>query len=166
MAQVHSIALIDFEAAHGLEQQLIHVLVECLSAGSVEEETPAARRHRGIPARFEDLLQAEPFPQISEICAALGFSQRMLRESCKKHLGIGPSRYRHLRRMQQVHRALRKENPGTESVSELAERYAIRDLGRFAGEYRALYGELPSATLRRRHGAAELSLGRPRVKFS
>jgi AraC-like DNA-binding protein len=168
MAEARSRALIDIEAAHGLEQQLIHALVECLSVGSAEEETPAARRHRGIPARFEDLLQAEPFPQITEICAVLGVSERMLRECCKTHLGMGPSRYRRLRRMQRVHSALRSKDPRAASVVEVASRYGIRDLGRFAGDYRASYGELPSATLRRglRPGGPELALGRPRVKFS
>jgi methylphosphotriester-DNA--protein-cysteine methyltransferase len=165
MVEARSSALANVEAAHGLEQQLIHALIECLSGGPAENETPAARRHRGIVAGFEDLLQADPFPSTSEICSALGVSERMLRECCKKHLRMGPSRYRHLRRMQQVHRALRNENPDAGSVSAVAARYGIRDLGRFAGDYRALYGEFPSATLRRQHGVAELSLGRPRVKF-
>jgi AraC-like DNA-binding protein len=167
MAETRSITLVDIEAAHGLEQQLIHALVECLSAGSAEEETPAARRHRGIPARFEDLLQAEPFLQITEICAALGVSARVLRECCKKHLDMGPSRYRRLRRMQRVHSALRSRHPRAASVLEVASRYGIRDLGRFASDYRALYGELPSATLRRGSPPSrpDLTLGRPRVKF-
>jgi AraC-like DNA-binding protein len=165
MAEARSRALIDIEAAHGLEQQLIHALIECLSAGSADEETPAARRHRGILARFEDLLQAEPVPQMTEIYAALGVSERTLRECCKKHLGMGPSRYRRLRRMQQVHRALRSSDPRAASVLEVATRYGIRDLGRFATGYRALYGELPSGTLRRRDGMAALTLGRPRMKF-
>jgi AraC-like DNA-binding protein len=166
MAEARSGALADVEAAHGLEQQLIPALIECLSDGPAQEETSAARRHRGILAGFEDLLQAEPFPNMSEICGALGVSERLLRGCCKEHLGMGPSRYLRLRRMQQVHRALRNENPDTGSVSEVAERYGIRDLGRFAGDYRALYGEFPSATLRRNsQGVAELSLGRPRVKL-
>jgi AraC-like DNA-binding protein len=165
MAEARSSPLADVEAAHGLEQQLIHALIECVSGGPAQNETSAARRHRGIVAGFEDLLQADPFPSMTETCSALGVSERILREGCKKHLGMRPSRYRHLRRMQQVHRALRNENPDTGSVSEVAARYGIRDLGRFAGDYRALYGELPSATLRRQHGVAELSLGRPRVKF-
>ena len=167
MAEARSTALIDTEAAHGLEQQLIHALIECLSAGSADEETPTARHHRGILTRFEDLLQAEPFPQITEICAALGVSERTLRECCKQHLGMGPSRYRRLRRMQRVHSALRSRHPRAASVLEVASRYGIRDLGRFASDYRALYGELPSATLRRGSppGRPDLTLGRPRVKF-
>jgi AraC-like DNA-binding protein len=108
-----------------------------------------------------------PFPRIVEICAMLGVSDRLLRECCEEHLGMGPSRYLRLRRMQQVHRALRNENPNAISVSEVAMEYGISNLGRFAADYRAVYGELPSATLRRASpSGAELTLGRPRMKFS
>ena len=165
MAEARSAALTDLQAAHGLEQQLIHALLECLPAGSADEESPTARRHRAILARFEDLLQAEPLAQISEFCAALGISERMLRECCNKHLGMGPSRYRDLRRMQQVHRALRSMDPPAASVLAVASRYGIRALGRFAASYRARYGEFPSTTLRRRDGVTELTLGRRRVKL-
>jgi methylphosphotriester-DNA--protein-cysteine methyltransferase len=82
-------------------------------------------------------------------------------------LGMGPSGYRRLRQMQQVHRALRSEDPRDASVFKVASRYGIRDLGRFAAGYRALYGEFPSATLRRSSGDAawELTMGRRRVKL-
>jgi AraC-like DNA-binding protein len=152
----------DTEAAHGLEQQVIHALVECLSAGRVEEETEATWRHREILARFEDLLETEPLPGIAEISAGLSVSHRMLRECCNKHLGMGPRRYRYLRGMQLVHRALRSGNQDTSSVAEVARRYGLRDLSRFAANYRALYGELPSATLRQ--GSMAVTLGRPNVK--
>ena len=93
---------------------------------------------------------------------------RLLRECCREQLRMGPSQYLSLRRMQQVHRALRSQNRETARVSEIAERYGIRDLGRFASDYRALYGELPSTTLRRslRPGDYELGLRKSRVKFS
>jgi AraC-like DNA-binding protein len=166
MAEGRAGALTNAQAAHGLEQQLLHALIECLSTGLTDNETSAARRHRGILARFEDLLVAEPSLRMAEICAALGISGRMLRECCKNHLGMGPSSYRRLRRMQQVHRALRSEDPRAASVFKVASRYGIRDLGRFAANYRALYGELPSVTLRRgQQGLAEFSLGRSRMKF-
>src|SRR5262249_56696670 len=122
------------------------------------EEKAPDRRRRGILARFEELLEAEPPPSVTAVSAALGVSQRMLRECCKKNLGMDPSRYRHLRGMQRAHRALRHENPGVASVSTIACRYGFRDLGRFAVNYRALYGESPSATLRQRFGRAGLIL--------
>ena len=120
---------------------MIHALIECLSTGSADEETPTARRHREILARFEDLLQADLFLSTSEICAALGVAERTLRECCRKHLGMGPSRYRRLSRMQQVRRALRCIDPWAASAFEVAKRYG-------SSRSRPLCGQL-SSPLRR-----------------
>jgi len=79
----------------------------------------------------------------------------VLRECCKTMLGMSPSDYRRLREMQRVRRALCRENPDTATVSEVARRYGFRDLGGFAANYRTLYGELPSATLRGDHRMAD-----------
>jgi AraC-like DNA-binding protein len=119
MAEARAAAFANIEAVHGLEQQLLHALIECLSEGR-EEETATGRRHRGILARFEDWLTAEPFLSMTDLCAALGVSNRLLRECCKEHLGMGPSSYRRLRAMQQVHRALRNGNLDGATVSEVA----------------------------------------------
>src|SRR6516165_2153881 len=166
--EARSAVLADAEAAHGLEQQIIEALVECLTAGPVEEETRTAARHRAILAQFKDLLQSEPLLGIADICAALGVSERTLRECCNKHLGMAPNRYRRLRGMQLVHRALRSGSPVASSVTAVARRYGFRDLGGFAANYRALLGELPSVTLRRgsHRGVTALTLGPPRIKLS
>jgi AraC family ethanolamine operon transcriptional activator len=151
--------LADKEAAHGLEQQTIHALVDALSLGPIDQETETACRRRGIVARFEDLLEAEPILSLTEIAASLGVSRRMLRECCKRSLGVSPNRYRRLRGMQRAHRALRYENSDTASVSAVARRCGFRDPGRFAANYRALYGESPSTTLTRRLGRVNRILG-------
>ena len=163
LAEARAGALADRQAAHGLEQQLLHALIECLSEG-MEEETATGHRHRNILARFEDLLAAESFRPLPDLCAALGVSERVLRDCCKKHLGMGPRSYRRLRAMQEVHRALRRVTIDTASVSEVARRHGFRGLGRLAADYRVLYGELPSATLRRglHPGIAHLALRRTR----
>lgn len=158
MAEARSGAFTDLLGAHGLEQQLLDALIECLSEGG-EEESATSRRHRDILARFEDLLAAEPLLSLAEICAALGVSERLLRDCCKKYLGMGPSRYRHLSAMQRLYRALRSRTPDAASVAQVARRHGFRDLGRLAAAYRAVYGELPSETLRR-------GVGREFTRFS
>jgi AraC-like DNA-binding protein len=165
-ADIRAGVLADGEAVHGLEQQLIHALVDCLSAGPLDEDG-SAQRHRDVLARFEELLELQPFLRVTEICAALGVSDRILRRCCDEHLRMSPSSYLRLHRLQQVHRALRSGNPDAASVAEVARRYGMCDPGRFAANYRALYGESPSATLRRGagQGVTELELGRPRVKL-
>jgi AraC-like DNA-binding protein len=166
VAEIRAAALIDDEIAHGLEQELIHALIDRLSAGPVEEAV-SAQRHRDILARFEGQIETQPTLSIAEISAVLDVSDRMLRICCEEHLGVSPSGYLRLRRMQQVRRALRSGNPDAASVAQVAQRYGVGHLGRFASNYRALYGELPSTTLRRgaSRDVAELRLGHPRVKF-
>ena len=165
MAESQPEILVGAEAAHGLEQQLIHALIECLSAGQAHNTVPSSLRHQDIVVRFEGLLQAqsERNLRIGEISAALGVSDRTLRSVCAEHLGMSPTSYLRLSRISLVHRALRHGDPGAR-VSEVARRYGFYNLGRFAADYRALFGELPSAILRRglRPGMAHLVLRLPR----
>ena len=148
MAEARAGAVTDPQAAHGLEHQVLDALIECLSERR-EEETATGRHHRDMLARFEDLVAAKPLPRMAAVCMALGVSSRLLNECCKEHLGMGPIRYTHLRAMQQVHRALLSGTPDTTRVSEVARQNGFCALGRLAANYRAVYSELPSATLRR-----------------
>jgi hypothetical protein len=101
-----STTFIGGKAAHGLEQQLIEALVECLSNSSVIEAGRSTIEHRGLALRFEALLQTEPDRalRMDEIHSALSVSARALRLACEEQLGMGPVAYLR-RRMQQVHRA-------------------------------------------------------------
>ena len=63
--------------------------------------------------------------------------------------GIGPMGYLRRIRMDRVREALAAAESG-ETVTDIALRWNFHELGRFAGAYRRLYGEPPSATLRRR----------------
>jgi AraC-like DNA-binding protein len=156
MARVRPQAVIDAKAAHGLEQQLIHALIECLAAGPIAAVRPSARRHQEIMVRFEHLLQSQPDRRlpIPEISEALGVSERQLRSLCAEHLGMSPTRYDRLRRMWRAHSMLRRADCDVTGVSEVARRHGFRDLGRFAVNYRAAFGEFPSTTLRRGHETA------------
>jgi AraC-like DNA-binding protein len=62
---------------------------------------------------------------------------------------MGPKRYLLLRRLQLARRALREAAHDATTVTEVATRYGFWHFGRFAGEYRSLFGESPSATLHR-----------------
>jgi AraC-like DNA-binding protein len=142
-------------AAHGqvaraLEQDMIHVLVDCLTAGLAGDDMGARKRHADIMSRFEGMLALhfDRQLQVSQICAFIKVSERTLRLCCHEFLEMSPSRYIRLRRLNLVRAALRQADPSTQTVAETARRYGFLELGRFAVVYREVFGESPSATLR------------------
>ena len=139
------------ETARGLEQALIEAMVGCLAGGESRENSLAQGHHAIVMRRFRRVVEENPEEPlyIPDICKAIRVSQRALLLCCQEHLGMGPKRYLLLRRMHLVRRALRQATSGTTSVTEIATRYGFWQLGRFAVAYRSLFGETPSATLRR-----------------
>jgi AraC-like DNA-binding protein len=150
------------EVARALEQQLIHILVKCLTESTSAQMTRADQRHDKIVAEFEEYLKAnaEVPLHLLEICAAIGIAERTLRIACEKHLGMGPVRYLALRRMNLVRRALLRADNST-TVTRIATDYGFWELGRFSVAYRGLFGETPSETLRRRAEEIAINLNRP-----
>jgi transcriptional regulator GlxA family with amidase domain len=151
------------EVARSLEQQLIHLMIRCLIEGASSGMTTGGRRHDAIIARFEEFLEAHPDTPLylTEICGAIGVSERTLRISCEEHLGMGPIRYLSLRRMHLVRRALLRADPSTATVTRLATDRGFWELGRFSVTYRALFGESPSESLRRPPDGRRIFLNRP-----
>lgn len=140
------------EAARGLEQELMHAVIECLTSGGMDDGGSTSLRTRKVAVGFEKLLESEVMrrpadARMAKICAALGISDRLLRSSCSRQLGMGPARYFWLHRMHEAHRALSRTGSETVHVSDVASRTGFLHLGRFASAYRQLFGSLPSATL-------------------
>lgn len=87
-----------------------------------------------------------------ELCAALQVSARTLHQSFAAVYGMSPQAYLKRRRLVLVHRALRSARQGRAMVKSIVLAHGFFHLGRFAQEYTALFGEMPSETLVRYHG--------------
>jgi AraC-like DNA-binding protein len=144
------------EVARAIEQGIIQALVTCLSTARTRGNGIGKRHHERIMVRLEEAL-AEHLGQplrMPELCALIGATDRTLRSCCTEFLGLSPSQYVLLRRLKQARRLLRDADPATASVAEIARECGFIQLGRFAGAYRTLFGETPSATLRQQPESA------------
>ena len=104
--RLRSAALVDPEAAHGLEQQLIHVLIECLAGEPAKSSVPSTETYQKLSARLEELIRTQPDMGVAEIKAALGVTERTLRRCCNQQLAMSSKSYIRFRRLQQAHRDL------------------------------------------------------------
>lgn len=88
------------EAAHGLEQLLIHAVAECLCGHSAVTTVPSVRQSQALMSRFEEIVRRriDARPGMSALCEELGISQGALRQCCSEFLGMGPSSYIRLHR--------------------------------------------------------------------
>jgi len=102
------------------------------------------RAEEYIDARLEDDIG------LLDIVAASEASLRTLHRAFRQRHGVGPMAWLKLRRLERVHEVLREAEPGTTSVTEVALRFRLWHLGRFSRSYQALFGELPSQTLKGR----------------
>lgn len=115
-----------------------------------------AVRYRAIVERFDTIARAnlETEAQVADLCAGMDVSQRTVARAFRAVRGTTPVRYLHSLRLNEARRVLLAQHaPG--SVTEVATRFGFRELGRFAGEYRATFGESPSETLRRHSQASD-----------
>jgi len=147
------------EVARALEQELIHAVIACLRPDTPLETRRIWVRATAVMNRFEEVLAAHtdrPL-HLPDLCMEVGASERTLRLYCAEFLGMSPARYLRLRRLKLVRSALLKPDAASTNVAAVARRHGFAELGRFAGFYRAVYGEAPSDTLRtrRRQGPPE-----------
>jgi AraC-like DNA-binding protein len=137
--------------ARAVEQELVRAMIACLTDPATEERHSASRQRLMVMQRFEQMLEARQDESlyVTDACADIGVSERTLRLYCQEHLGMGPHRYLWIRRMNLARRALALADARTKTVTEIANDHGFGELGRFAVAYRKLFGESPSATLRR-----------------
>ena len=103
-------------------------------------------------ARITEVLrerEASPL-RLADLCEVTGVSERTLRTMFLEQFGVGPKRYLRTRKLHAVRAALTVADPARETVSGIARRFGLSDIGRMAKDYSALFGEYPRVTLMRK----------------
>jgi AraC family transcriptional regulator, ethanolamine operon transcriptional activator len=107
--------------------------------------TRVARQH-SVDRALELIHATSGLVTVPEICKHASASARSLSRGFGERFGISTKQYAVTRRLSEVRRALAG---GRTSITDAACDYGFWHLGRFAADYCRMFGEQPSATLRR-----------------
>lgn len=105
---------------------------------------------------YSDVIERRP--SIGELCIAAHVSERRLRTAFYDVFDMPPHQYMRMRSLNQARERLIS---GERSVTQVALDLGFQHLGRFAGQYAALYGEHPRDTLGAARSRASLGVHRP-----
>lgn len=86
---------------------------------------------------------------MEELSREVGLSPRGVENLFRDLLGISPNVYLRHRRLHQAHKALRTGESLPGAVKRCALDHGFRHMGHFSKEYRELFGERPSETMKR-----------------
>ena len=101
-----------------------------------------------VVTRCIDYAEAtQRVPAIHELCLAGQTGESRLRQAFHDVYDISPIRFFRDWALTEAHHRLRLAEPGERSVTEIALDLGLTHLGRFALQYRAIFGESPSRTL-------------------
>jgi len=141
--------------AAGIE--LVEMLLEAIGSSEVYALTRSEKTHEAyslIVQRAEKCVLAQPYVSlhVTDLCKAIGASERALEYAFKEILKMSPMAFLRRVRLHRVHQALRTGTRGTTTVSAEALKWGFWHFGDFSKDYKNCFGESPSDTLRSEPG--------------
>jgi AraC-like DNA-binding protein len=139
-----------FAMPEAIENDLVSLLADqlvptlCRTSDATPFRMDALRVVRAATAASKAL----PAPSLAELCGAAGVGQRWLHKSFVDILGVSPYRYIRFARLSKARELLMSPETKPAMVKRVSLSLGYRLSGRFAADYRSVFGENPSDTLR------------------
>ena len=137
-------------AAHQhLRDDLLLKAVEVLSQGLIDDDVTLRTRKKVVDSARDVLLASvHELPSLLEVSKQLGVSPRKLAYCFEDVLGMSPARYVKILRLNAVRRELRSVDSTGTTIYDVAARWGFWHFGHFSADYKRMFAELPSETLR------------------
>ncbi|MDH3582270.1 MAG: helix-turn-helix domain-containing protein, partial [Hyphomicrobiales bacterium] len=135
-----------------MAQSLVSEIARALVASlPLRFEKPAPSRRRQIVRQAERYISGceNRSVRIEHVCRALGVSERTLYYAFADTIGETPTHWLRNQRLNQAYRSLYRADPADTLVKQVAIGNGFLHLGHFSRNYKKLFGESPSETLRR-----------------
>lgn len=137
-----------------LEQEFIRRLAACIRASqpsSCNGSSSSSRRVDAARRVEQHLLDHPTIPQtIDDLCRVAGTSRRTLEYAFREYFGTSPKRFTKVLRLNAARNDLIRGDVQSDKIVEIASGWGFTHMGQFSSDYRHMFGEKPSETLRRR----------------
>lgn len=142
-------ALASAAAVGHLEGTLLTLFLDCLVNPHQKTKRPVEEATKARVSRVEDWIDAHlgELIRVDDLARVANASVRALENAFRRYRDCTPMEAVIRRRLLWVREMLLSAPPGT-TVTSVATEAGFFHLGRFAAQYRAAFGETPSATLR------------------
>lgn len=146
-----NVGLVTVDGLGLVADEISRLLVLALSRGQ-GARGPKRSIRRTQALKLVDAYLAEHTtqpPRLEDLCRAANVSERTLEYAFREHYRLTPKAFINGLRLNAARKALLLTNPTTSRVSEVVQNLGFWHMSQFAADYRSLFGELPSITLRR-----------------
>ena len=131
--------------------KLFSILLEILEPAKKARPSNRGQARRAVIKRVVDLLQIQLDQRYSldDLCIVGGVPERTLNETFRKEVGMTPGAFVKGYQLYGAYRDLWHAQPSQVRVVDVANARGFWHMGQFAADYKRLFGERPSDTLRR-----------------
>ncbi len=132
--------------------QVFKLTIDALPSITDKTELPFRKHSKRLDAakRTIEYIQnhARELPDMQVLCRIAGVSERSLQNGFLDYIGLTPIQYLRIVRLNGAHCDLLKAQEAQTTVTNIALSWGFIELGRFSKEYKLLFQQLPSQTLR------------------
>jgi len=135
-----------------IQDQILSILIQILDDSKPESSVHQQNKHMTLKRALDyihDHADADRPLRVTDICKIARVSERCLQNIFKQKLGMTPKNYLTGYKLYEAHRELWRAEPNLAHVSDIANNWGFWHMGHFAADYRRMFGELPSDTLKR-----------------
>lgn len=145
------------ETRDQLVSELVGLVDEYFSLATTEGGAPDAKKALQVVARAREYIEANPDRPITvlDLCARTCTSRRTLQYCFTQVVGMSPAAYLKTMRLNGLQRDL-VHSTGGKTIAEAAAAWGFWHMSQLSLDYRRLFGELPSETVR--HAARRRNL--------
>lgn len=133
-----------------INMEISSKIAHLLTKGRNFSESPRSFNKANKWKRIENFLEEfhESYFKIADICLATDISERTLLRLFRDRFNVSPKVYINMLRLNGLHRDLRSANTCNNKICDIANYWGFWHMGQMASDYKTMFGELPSQTLK------------------